>query len=146
MALFQISNDKITIQVDSMGAELKSLKEVASDREYPVDRIRGRSFVKDMEFKLKSQVAHEIWFVLESDEDTLAKYPYPFVLEIGYELAGDSVVVKWRVRNPAKETMYFTVDGREQSLEPDDIFAADDRMSVSEESMHAYLTSGECRS
>ena len=26
MALFQISNDKITIQVDSLGAELKSLK------------------------------------------------------------------------------------------------------------------------
>ena len=34
MALFQISNDKITIQVDSMGAELKSLKDVASGREY----------------------------------------------------------------------------------------------------------------
>ena len=34
MALFQISNDKITIQVDSMGAELKSLKRVADGREY----------------------------------------------------------------------------------------------------------------
>ena len=34
MALFQISNDKITIQVDSMGAELKSLKDVATGREY----------------------------------------------------------------------------------------------------------------
>ena len=146
MALFQISNDKITIQVDSMGAELKSFKEVASNREYPVDQVRSHGLAKDMEFKLKSQVAHEIWFVLESDEDTLAKYPYPFVLELGYELAGDSVIVKWRVRNPSKETMYFFVDGKEQSLEPDEIFAADDRMSVSEENMHAYLTSGECRS
>ena len=34
MALFQISNEKITVQVDSMGAELKSLKEIASGREY----------------------------------------------------------------------------------------------------------------
>lgn len=146
MALFQISNDKITIQVDSMGAEIKSLKEVASDREYPVDRMRGCGFAKDMEFKLKSQVAHEIWFVLESDEDTLAKYPYPFVLELGYELAGDSVVVKRRVRNPAKKTMYFSVNGQEQSLEPDEIFETDDIMSVSEESMDAYLTGGECQS
>lgn len=34
MALFQISNEKITIQVDSMGAELKSLKSVPDNREY----------------------------------------------------------------------------------------------------------------
>lgn len=134
MALFQISNDKITIQIDSMGAKLKSLKEVASDREYPVSRMRSHGFAKDMEFKLKSQVAHEIWFVLESNEDTLAKYPYPFVLELGYELAGDSVIVKWRVRNPAKETMYFSANGEEQSLEQNEVFAADDIMSISEES------------
>lgn len=134
MALFQISNDKITIQVDSMGAELKSLKEVASDREYPIDRMGSHGFAKDMEFKLKSQVAHEIWFVLESDEDTLAKYPYPFVLELGYELAGDSVVVKWRVRNPAKETMYFTVDGQEKSLEPDGIFEKDAEIVIGQAS------------
>ena len=134
MALFQISNDKITIQVDSMGAKLKSLKEVASDREYPIDRMRSHGFAKDMEFKLKSQVAHEIWFLLESDESTLAKYPYPFVLELGYELAGDSVVVKWRVRNPAKETMYFTVDGQEKSLEPDEIFETDTKIVIGQAS------------
>ena len=34
MALFQISNEKITIQVDSLGAELKSLKSVEQGREY----------------------------------------------------------------------------------------------------------------
>ena len=34
MALFQISNDKITIQVDSLGAELKSLKSLPDGREY----------------------------------------------------------------------------------------------------------------
>ena len=32
MALFQISNDKITIQVDSLGAELKSLKSLPDQR------------------------------------------------------------------------------------------------------------------
>lgn len=34
MALFQIGNDKITIQIDSMGAELKSLKRVDTGTEY----------------------------------------------------------------------------------------------------------------
>lgn len=150
MALFQISNDKITVQVDGMGAELKSLKEVASgreymwngdprywkrtspvlfplvggvrggvyrlnDREYPMDQ---HGFARDMEFKLKSQVAHEIWFVLESNADTLAKYPYPFVLELGYELVDRSLIVKWRVKNPAKEIMYFSIGGHPAFLCP----------------------------
>ena len=150
MALFQISNDKITVQVDSMGAELKSLKEIAADREYMwnadpqywkrtspvlfplvggvrdgIYRLDGIEYpmgqhglARDMEFKLKSQVAHEIWFTLESDEDTLKKYPYPFVLELGYELADVTVIVKWRVKNPAKEPMYFSIGGHPAFLCP----------------------------
>lgn len=143
MALFQIGNDKIMIQVDSVGAELKSLRQVASGREYMwcadpkywkrtspvlfplvgglnggVYRTGGREypmgqhgFARDTEFQLKSQVAREIWFVLESGADTLDKYPFPFVLELGYELDGSCVIVKWRVRNPAKETLYFSIGG-----------------------------------
>ncbi len=150
MALFQISNDKITIQVDSMGAELKSLKDVASGREYMwsadpkywkrtspvlfplvgglkdgVYRLDGREypmgqhgFARDMEFKLKSQAAHEIWFTLESDSETLERYPYPFCLELGYELSNKTVIVKWRVKNPAKERMYFAIGGHPAFLCP----------------------------
>lgn len=150
MALFQIGNDKITIQVDSLGAELKSLKEVVSGREYMwggdpqywkrtspvlfplvggvndgVYRVDGREypmgqhgFARDMEFQLKSQVAHEIRFVLNSGESTLEKYPYPFELEIGYELVDATVVVKWRVHNPAKERMYFSIGGHPAFLCP----------------------------
>lgn len=150
MALFQISNEKITIQVDSLGAELKSLKSVEQGREYMwhadpaywkrtspvlfpfVGGLKGgvyrtkdkeypmgqHGFARDMEFQLKSQVASEIWFRLESNEETLAKYPYPFVLEIGYELSGCTVVVKWRVKNPAQETMYFAIGGHPAFLCP----------------------------
>ncbi len=150
MALFQISNEKITIQVDSMGAELKSLKDVATGREYMwcadprywkrtspvlfplvgglkdgVYRLDGKEyrmgqhgFARDMEFRLKSQVAQEIWFTLESNEETMEKYPYPFVLELGYELADRTVVVKWRVKNPAGERMYFSIGGHPAFLCP----------------------------
>lgn len=152
MALFQISNDKITIQVDSMGAELKSLKRVADAREYlwqgdsaywsrtsPVlfpivgalknGRYRigekeypmgQHGFARDMEFQLKSQVASEIWFSLRSDERTLAVYPYPFLLEIGYELVGSTVIVKWRVSNPEEEPIWFSIGGHPGFLCPID--------------------------
>lgn len=150
MALFQISNEKITIQADSMGAELKSLKDVATGREYMwnadpkywkrtspilfplVGGLKGgvyrlgdreypmgqHGFARDMEMKLKSQVAHEIWFTLESDEETLQKYPYPFLLELGYELRDKTVIVKWNVKNTGKERMYFSIGGHPAFLCP----------------------------
>lgn len=77
-------------------------------------------FARDMEFQLKSQVATEIWFRLESDEETLQKYPYPFVLEIGYELSDCTVIVKWRVKNPGQEMMYFAIGGHPAFLCPID--------------------------
>lgn len=150
MALFQISNDRITIQVDSMGAELKSLKDVVTGREYMwhadpqywkrtspvlfplVGGLKGgvyrlgdreypmgqHGFARDMEFQLKSQVASEIWFMLESNEETLQRYPYPFVLELGYELKENSVIVKWVVKNPAEERMHFSIGGHPAFLCP----------------------------
>ena len=150
MALFQISNGSITIQADSLGAELKSLKEVASDREYMwngdpaywrrtspvlfplvgslnggIYRADGREypmgqhgFARDTEFQLKSQLAHEIWFSLESNEETLAQYPYPFLLEIGYELDGMTVIVKWRVKNPSDRELPFSIGGHPAFLCP----------------------------
>ncbi|MFG6334418.1 MAG: aldose 1-epimerase family protein [Lachnospiraceae bacterium] len=152
MALFQISNEKITIQVDSMGAELKSLKSVPDNREYmwhgdpaywgrtsPVlfpivgglkdgqYRVDGTSysmgqhgFARDREFQLKSQVASEIWFSLSSDEETLKKYPYPFQLEIGYELTGRTVTVKWRVTNQGETPVWFSIGGHPGFLCPID--------------------------
>lgn len=152
MALFQISNDQITVQVDSFGAELKSLKSVPEKREYmwhgdpaywgrtsPVlfpivgglnngcYRMNGKEykmgqhgFARDMEFQLKSQVASEIWFSLSSDEETLKRYPCPFLLEIGYELKGRTVVVKWRVTNQEKEPLFFSIGGHPAFLCPID--------------------------
>lgn len=138
--------------MNSMGAELTSLKDVATGTEYmwnadpaywkrtsPVlfpivgglkegkYRLDGREypmgqhgFARDMEFRLKSQVASEIWFTLESDEETLQKYPYPFVLEIGYELEDRTVIVKWRVKNPATKQMYFSIGGHPAFMCPID--------------------------
>lgn len=152
MALFQISNDKITLQVDSLGAEMKSLKSVPDNKEYMwhgdpaywgrtspvlfpivgglkggVYRVDGKEypmgqhgFARDMEFQLKSQVASEIWFSLNSDAETLKKYPYPFLLELGYELEGRTVVVKWRVTNQGKDPIWFSIGGHPAFLCPID--------------------------
>ncbi len=143
MALFQIGNEQITIQVDSMGAEMKSLKKTAIGVEYMwegnpafwkrtspvlfpiVGSLRNgeyihnkksylmgqHGFARDMEFCLKSQTNREIWFSLKSDEETLKKFPYEFLLELGYELRDSTVIVKWKVTNPSAQDMYFSIGG-----------------------------------
>ena len=143
MALFQIGNGQITIQVDSMGAELKSMKKTGIETEYmwnadprfwkrtsPVlfplvgalhkgeYKCEGKilsmgqhGFARDMEFTLKSQTNKEIWFSLKSDKETLEKYPYEFLLEIGYELDESTLIVKWKVKNPSDKVMHFSIGG-----------------------------------
>ena len=143
MARFSLENDKIRIEIDSHGAELKSLvkKETGveymwcADPEYwgrtsPVlfplvgnvsgkqYRTKGKTydmgqhgFARDMEFTLESQTDNEIWFVLRSNEETLAKYPYEFVLKLGYRLDGAKVDVLWHVENPSEEELPFAIGG-----------------------------------
>ena len=67
-------------------------------------------FARDMEFELVSQKEDEIWFAVESTEETKQKYPFDFRLEIGYKLAENVLRVMWKVINPnTEETMHFSI-------------------------------------
>lgn len=68
-------------------------------------------FARDMEFKLVSHEAAEVWFVLEANEETKKIYPFDFKLEIGYRLEGKSLKVLWRVENLSEEVIYFSIGG-----------------------------------
>jgi galactose mutarotase-like enzyme len=83
-----------------------------------VFRTKGSSFpmgqhgfARDMEFALESQTQDEIWFALRSDERTLEKYPYAFVLKLGYRLLENGVKVLWQVENPGEEELPFSIGG-----------------------------------
>ena len=52
------------------------------------------------EFQMVSQSANHLTFELSSSEDTLAIYPYPFVLRIIYRLEGNNLSVTYEVLNP----------------------------------------------
>lgn len=67
-------------------------------------------FARDMEFTCTKQEAGEIWFQLEANEETLAKYPFAFGLEIGYRLSDSTVKVMWKVTNrEEKKDMHFSI-------------------------------------
>ncbi|NLL78127.1 MAG: aldose 1-epimerase family protein [Clostridiales bacterium] len=143
MAIFEISNGRLTVAVDSRGAELKSLRKSESGKEYmwcadarywgrtsptlfPLVgglkegqyRFNGKTyymqkhgFIRDKEFKLMSHEATEVWFILESDDETFEIFPFRFRLRIGYRLEGMTLKVLWRVENPSDETIYFSIGG-----------------------------------
>lgn len=143
MARHILENEEIRIEVDTHGAELKSLvrKDTGAEYMWKADpqfwgrtspvlfpfvgsvnkkefRTKGKTyamnqhgFARDMDFELDHQTADEMWFVLSSNEETLEKYPYAFVLKLGYHISGSSVEIIWQVENPSDEELPFSIGG-----------------------------------
>ena len=134
-----LSNDKVCIQIADHGAELVSIVANETEYLWQADpkywgrhspvlfpvvgrvwdntyRHKGslyelgqHGFARDKDFQLTYEEDDALIYSLESDEDTLKKYPFPFVLEIGYRLKGNRIEVMWSVQNTGNETMYFQI-------------------------------------
>lgn len=95
---------------------------------YPMSQ---HGFARDRDFKPVSDAPDgEAWFVLESDDDTLAVYPRRFRLEIGYSLHEARIGVMWRVTNLDRCPMQFQIGAHPAFNYPD--FSAGD-------SVHGYF-------
>ena len=144
-----LQNEILTVEISEHGAELQSIRNASAEylwqgdpaywgRRSPVlfpivgsvwekrYRVAGQEFelgqhgfARDMDFVLVSQSENEVRYRLESSEETLAKYPYPFVLEIAYKLHGNKVDVIWDVVNPSSEKIYFQIGAHPAFNYPD---------------------------
>jgi galactose mutarotase-like enzyme len=144
-----LQNEILTVEISEHGAELQSIRNASAEylwqgdpaywgRRSPVlfpivgsvwkkrYRVAGQEFelgqhgfARDMDFVLVSQTENEVRYRLESSEETLSKYPYPFVLEIAYKLHGSKVDVIWDVVNPSSEKIYFQIGAHPAFNYPD---------------------------
>lgn len=144
-----LKNEVLTVEVSSHGAELQSIRKNGTEylwqgdpaywgRRSPVlfpivgsvwekrYRVNGaeyelgqHGFARDMDFTLVSSSDTEVRYRLESDEQTLKKYPFHFVLEIAYRLHGNCLDVIWEVMNPDTETLYFQIGAHPAFIYPD---------------------------
>ena len=144
-----LKNDVLTVEVSEHGAELHSIRKGAMEYLWQADpkfwarhspvlfpivgsvwdklyRVDGKvyelgqhGFARDMDFVKMEGTDTEVLYRLESDEETLKKYPWPFCLEIGYKLHGNSIDVIWRVYNPGAEDMYFQIGAHPAFYYPD---------------------------
>ena len=144
-----LSNETLRVEVSAHGAELQSIRKgdveylwqgdsrywgrrspvlfpiVGSvwEARYRVDgteyQLGQHGFARDMDFTLVCATDTEVRYRLESSDETLAKYPYPFVLEIAYRLHGASIDVIWEVKNPSDKEMYFQIGAHPAFFYPD---------------------------
>jgi galactose mutarotase-like enzyme len=68
-------------------------------------------FARDMKFNLINRTETELWFALESTEETKIEYPFDFRLELGYRLEENRVTAIWRVINNGDDMLFFSVGG-----------------------------------
>jgi galactose mutarotase-like enzyme len=50
-------------------------------------------------------------FTLESDDQTLLVYPFPFRFQLSYAVFGNSLLCTYAVHNPAEKPLWFSVGG-----------------------------------
>ncbi len=87
---------------------LKNKKYTVDGKDHPMGQ---HGFARDMEFSVVSETKDEAWFELRSNDDTLAKFPFEFVLKIGYRLDGNDIKVTWHVENPGDKELLFSIGG-----------------------------------
>jgi len=75
---------------------------------YPMPR---HGFARHSEFTVKKADETQAVFVLHSNEQTRAAYPYEFEFRIGYYLDKATLTIAYQLFNDSDEALYFSVGG-----------------------------------
>lgn len=136
--LYSLQNAHLSVQVDPLGAELRSLQDKAGveylwqrdptlwARSAPLlfpwvgrlyhgrYQVNGRTyalplhgFAKESMFFSEQDSPHMLKLHLRENGDTLAQFPFPFVLTVTYRLAGQTLHMDTLVHNPGPAPLYF---------------------------------------
>ena len=136
-----LSNDRISLRVDTRGAEMTGLNANGTEYLWQADpafwdqhapilfpfvgrltnggyRLHGRfyplaqhGFAASSEFSVEEENGDRIALVLRDSEETRASYPFSFRFSVIYELLENTVRVTFRVENRSNETMPFGIGG-----------------------------------
>lgn len=74
--------------------------------EYQLSR---HGFAREMTFNLIEKTENKAIFSIQSNEDTLKKYPFDFELQLIYSVEGNSLTIEYKVINSGKETIPFSI-------------------------------------
>lgn len=75
--------------------------------------IPKHGFARDMGFSMVNHSETSLTLRVESNPETLEMYPFPFMLEIQYDLTGQQLKKSHRVWNKGEETMFYEIGGHD---------------------------------
>lgn len=134
--IYTLKNDKLTVEVNSFGAELSSVKSNAGyeyiwqgsewkkhapvlfpicgglldnkfsykGREYPMEK---HGFARVTEFEMAEATDTSLTFVLKNDAQTLAIYPFEFILTAKYTLDENRLTATYTVENSGMQVLPY---------------------------------------
>jgi galactose mutarotase-like enzyme len=85
---------------------LKDDQYISDGQTYEMPR---HGFARRNIFEVKNSSENEVIFQLNSDDETLAFYPFEFSLEIRYTLTENKLTVSYNVKNKSEKEMYFSL-------------------------------------
>lgn len=71
--------------------------------------MEQHGFARDNKFEVIFHERSKVVFLLNSNEETLKKYPFKFKFYMEYSLKNGSLSIEYRVENLSHEEMYFSV-------------------------------------
>ncbi len=165
--IYLIENDVLSVQIDENGAELVSIKLKGEERlwqnengswdghspvifpvcgnckivvdgkAYP-DSLHG--FAKGCKFTMVEKGDTFVKMRLQSNEDTLALYPYAFCLTYTYSVNENCLEIEHEVYNPSNQPIYFSMGGHESFQLKEDVDAYEIRFEKTEKLLHRFHT------
>lgn len=146
-----LKNDKLTVKVNELGAEIKSI--ICEDTEYmwsgdpaiwsgtapimfPIcgglkeDKflfegkeytLGKHGFAKLSVFDVEFATDTKAVFLLKSSEETKKSYPFDFEFRVVFEISDKTIKVDYQVDNKGENTMYFNVGAHEAYATPEGI-------------------------
>ncbi len=73
------------------------------------ENVPQHGYARDSEFTLAEKTEDTVWFELTPDDTWKSRYPFDFLLRIGYRLEGKSVHVMWNVVNTGDKELHFSI-------------------------------------
>ncbi len=149
--LITLKNEVLTVTISSLGAELQSIKKGEEEflwngdpavwsgrapmmfpicgglkedkytfngKEYSINK---HGYAKNSYFEVGEVTDTKATFILKSNEESLKKFPFTYVLEVTYTLIENKIDVKYIVKNLTDGTMYFSIGGHEGYMCPEGI-------------------------
>lgn len=166
-----LKNEYITVKLNELGAELKSLayneteyiwegrREVWSgscplmfpicgglkDDKYLLDgkeyTLEKHGYIRFKTFEIEALTGESVVFLHKSDDETKKCFPFDYELRVIYTISGKTLKIDYSVKNKDDGTMYFSIGSHEGYYTPEGIEDYD-VIFPQNETLNAYVLYG----